>query len=216
MRRRSEPSDDTINVGTVADPGFEGRPGLNVELHDAATAFVDWCNEAGGINGKQIELTLYDSAINNYQPEVEAACENEFALVGSGAVQDNLWPTVGAACGLIDVAGFSVTPEKAGQAGQDPTETRTFQPVPNPSDQFPGAANVILLEEFPGSGDRTGVLNADLATLIVQAEKQTEAQEAMGQTSCTPTSTTSSGEANWTPFATSIARRRGELPRLRR
>ena len=197
-------SEDTINIGTVSDPGFEGRPGLNIELHDAATAFVQWCNEAGGINGKQVELTLYDAAINSYQPEVEAACENEFALVGSGAVQDNLWPTVGAACDLIDAAGFSVTPEKAGQAGQDPTETRTFQPVPNPSDQFPGAANVILLDDFSGSGERTGIINADLATLIVQAEKQTEGEEALGQTLVHTDVYNILGEANWTPFATSI------------
>ena len=196
--------DDTIKVGTVSDPGFEGRPGLNIELHDASTAFVEWCNAAGGINGKQIELTLYDSAINNYQPEVEMACDNEFALVGSGAVQDNLWPTVGAACDLIDVAGFSVTPEKAGQSGQDPTETRTFQPVPNPSDQFPVGANQILLEDFPGSGDRSAILNADLATLIVQAEKQTEAEEAVGQTIVHTDVYNILGEANWTPFATSI------------
>jgi len=197
-------SEDAINVGTVSDPGFEGRPGLNIELHDAATAFVEWCNEAGGINGKQVELTLYDAAVNNYQPEVEAACENEFALVGSGAVQDNLWPTVGAECDLIDIAGFSVTPEKAGQSGQDPTETRTVQPVPNPSDQFPGAANLILLEDFPGSGDRSGMINADLATLIVQAEKQTEAEEALGQTIVHTDIYNILGEANWTPFATSI------------
>src|SRR5690348_4487258 len=34
---------DTITVGTVSDPGFEGRPGLNQEIFDTATAFVEWC-----------------------------------------------------------------------------------------------------------------------------------------------------------------------------
>src|SRR5687768_5583096 len=54
---------DSITLGTVSDPGFEGRPGLNQEIFDTATAFVDWCNSAGGINGKQLELNLHDAAI---------------------------------------------------------------------------------------------------------------------------------------------------------
>ena len=41
-------TEDSITVGTVADPGFEGLPGLNQEIFDAGTAFVEWCNAAGG------------------------------------------------------------------------------------------------------------------------------------------------------------------------
>ena len=63
--------DTSIKIGTVADPGFEGRPGLNQEIFDTAEAFVAWCNDAGGINGRQLELTLYDAAVNNYQPRVQ-------------------------------------------------------------------------------------------------------------------------------------------------
>jgi ABC-type branched-subunit amino acid transport system substrate-binding protein len=197
-------TDDTINVGTVSDPGFAGRPGLNVEIHHAATAFAEWCNAAGGINGKQIELTLYDAAISNYQPQIEVACENEFALVGSGAVQDNLWAEVGTGCDLIDVAGFSVTPEKAGQTGDDPLETRTLQPVPNPSNTMAVAGDLLLQEEFPGAADRTAVLNADLATLVVQAERVREAWETTGHTLVHDAEYNILGEANWTPFATAI------------
>ena len=35
-------TDSEIRVGTVADPGFAGRPGLNQELFDAATVFTKW------------------------------------------------------------------------------------------------------------------------------------------------------------------------------
>ena len=38
---------DRILVGTVSDPGFTGRPGLNQELFDAGQAFVAWCNDQG-------------------------------------------------------------------------------------------------------------------------------------------------------------------------
>ncbi|OWY63295.1 hypothetical protein B7486_53875, partial [cyanobacterium TDX16] len=111
--------DGVLRVGTVADPGFEGRPGLNQEMFDAGQAFVEWCNEQGGINGRQIELTEYDAAISQYQQRLSEACSQEFAMVGGGAVSDNLWATTGAACGLVDVAGFGVTPEKGGVSGPD-------------------------------------------------------------------------------------------------
>ncbi|HMQ26626.1 MAG TPA: hypothetical protein PKA98_11615, partial [Acidimicrobiales bacterium] len=125
---------DAIQVGTIADPGFSGQPGLNQEIFDAGDAFVAWCNDQGGINGRQIELTKYDAAISEYQTQMESACSQEFAIVGDGAVQDNLWATVGAACGLIDIAGFSVTAEKGGTSGEEVwRESRAVQPLPNPS-----------------------------------------------------------------------------------
>ena len=69
----------------MADPGFEGRQGLNQEIFDSSEAFVEWCNSHGGINGRQINLTLYDAAVSDCNPGW-AACENEFLMVGSGAV----------------------------------------------------------------------------------------------------------------------------------
>jgi ABC-type branched-subunit amino acid transport system substrate-binding protein len=206
--------EDSIKIGTVSDPGFEGRPGLNQEIFDAGEAFVAWCNEAGGINGRQVELTLYDAAITNYQPQIEAACENEFAIVGSGAVQDNLWPTVGVPCGLIDVAGFSVTPEKGGLVGRDPLEERTIQPVPNPADQIIMGAASLLAEEFPDAIGEGYMLNADLATLITQADKETQGLEQVGYSINDTATYAVLGEANWTPFASDIADAGTQMLRL--
>ncbi len=195
---------DTITVGTVSDPGFEGRPGLNQELFDTADAFVAWCNEAGGINGKQLEVNLHDAAITEYQPVMAEACETDFAIVGSGAVQDNFWPDSGASCGLIDIAGFSVTPEKAGLAGQDVVAARSVQPVPNPVDEFPVGAASILSDEFPDAGDRVGILNADLDTLVTQAARVKEAYESIGFTVVHEATYNVLGEANWAPFAAAV------------
>ena len=191
-------------MGTVSDPGFEGRPGLNIELHDAATAFAEWCNAAGGINGKQIDVNLRDAAISEYQPVMEQACAEDFAIVGSGAVQDNFWPTVGAACDLIDVAGFSVTPEKAGlsgrRPGRDPVGAAGAQPagrVPDRGGRHPG-------EEFPDAGDNVGILNADLDTLVTQAARVKEAYESIGFTIVHEATYNVLGEANWAPFAAAV------------
>jgi ABC-type branched-subunit amino acid transport system substrate-binding protein len=195
---------DSITVGTVADPGFEGRPGLNQELFDAGTAFVEWCNAAGGINGKEVVLNLRDAAVTEYQPVLEQSCQEDFGIVGSGAVQENFWPTTGAECGLIDVAGFSVTPEKAGSAGDDPIATRSVQPVPNPLNEFPVGAASILNDEFPDAGANTGILYADLDTLITQAARTTEAYESLGMNVVYESTYNLLGEANWAPFAAAV------------
>lgn len=197
-------SEDEIVLGTVADPGFAARPGLNQELFDAGDAFVEWCNAAGGINGKKLVLNKRDAALTNYQPVIEQACESDFGLVGGGAVQDNLWPSVGAACDLFDIAGFAVTPEKAGMAGDSPTDGRTVQPVPNPSDEYPVGAALLLEEEFPELGDTLGFLTGGLQTLTDQRDKEKAAYEGIGYTTVYDSTYNIGGESNWKPFATAI------------
>ncbi len=195
---------DTITVGTVSDPGFEGQPGLNQEIFDAGEAFVEWCNAAGGINGKQLVLHQRDAAIFEYQPVVEQSCEEDFGIVGSGAVQDNLWPSVGAACGLIDIAGFSVTPEKAGEAGRDPVEARSVQPLPNPSNHFQVGAFRIIDAEFPDAPARSGILYGDFETTIVQKDRTVAALEQIGHEFVHEAPYNITGEANWSPFAAGL------------
>ena len=192
---------DAIEVGTVADPGFTGRLGLNQEIFDAAEAFVEWCNAAGGINGKQLVLNLHDAAITNYQPVVEQACESDFALVGAGAVQDNLWSDVGAACGLIDIAGFSVTPQKAGVVDQDLVALRSVQAIPNPGDRYPVGAIRILDEEFPDTVDATGFLYADFQTIKPTYDKARAAVQSIGHTVVEAGSYALLGESNWQALA---------------
>jgi ABC-type branched-subunit amino acid transport system substrate-binding protein len=195
---------DTITVGTVADPGFEGRPGLNQEIFDAGEAFVEWCNAAGGINGKQLELNLRDAAITEYQPVMAQSCQEDFGIVGSGAVQDNFWPTAGAACGLIDIAGFSVTPEKAGLAGRDPIEARSIQPLPNAADRFQVGSFLDIDADYPDAGERTGILYGDLDTLIIQKDRTIDALEQIGHTFVHENAYNILGEANWAPFAQAL------------
>jgi ABC-type branched-subunit amino acid transport system substrate-binding protein len=198
-------SEDALVVGTVADPGFEGRPGLNQEIFDAGTAFVEWCNAAGGINGRRLELNLHDAAITTYEPAMTDACRSDFAIVGGGAVQDNLWETTGAACGLIDVAGFSATPEKAGEAGRDASESRSVQAVPNASDRFQTGPYIRVAEEHPDAVLRSGIVYGDIDTLILQADKTVEALEQVGYDFVHESSFNLLGEANWTPFAQALA-----------
>lgn len=197
-------TEDSIELGTVADPGFSGRPGLNQEIFDAATAFVEWCNEAGGINGKALKVNLHDAALSNYQPVVEEACTTDFALVGAGAVQDNLWTDVGAACGLIDIAGFSVTPEKSGLVGDDPIARRSVQAIPNAGDQVAIGALRLVEEEFPEAGKKTGYVYSDFQTLVVTYERYRSAYEQAGNVTVETQIYSIGGESNWQPFAIAL------------
>ena len=195
---------DSITVGTVADPGFSARPGLNQEIFDAGDAFVAWCNAAGGINGKELKLNKHDAKLTDYKPAIDAACTTDFAMVGGGAVQDNLWEDTGVACDLIDVAGFAVTPQKAGLAGQKPSETRTVQPVPNPGDRYIVAGLKLIDEANPGALDKTGFLTADFQTLAAQYSKESQGFEGVGATEVYKGVYGINGEANWTPFVTAM------------
>ena len=86
----------------------------------------------------------------------------------SGAVQDNFWASTGAACDLIDIAGFSVTPEKAGLAGQDPIEAPLGPAGPQRRGPLPGRRIPSWLGEGPdpAARERAGVVYGDLDTLI--------------------------------------------------
>jgi len=199
-------TEETINIGTVADPGFEGRQGLNQEIFDASEAFVDWCNSHGGINGRQIELTLYDAALTEYQPQMEQACGNEFVMVGSGAVQDSLWPETGGACDLVEISTFAVTPEHAGVSGtpEETAASRVVQPVPNPSNEFPVSAGQLVAEEFPDAIQNAGILFGDFETTVVQKDRNVAAYEEIGWEFVHEAAYNVLGEANWGPFVTAL------------
>jgi ABC-type branched-subunit amino acid transport system substrate-binding protein len=195
---------DSITLGTVADPGFAARPGLNQEIFDAGDAFVEWCNAAGGINGKELKLNKHDAKLTDYKPAITEACSTDFAMVGGGAVQDNLWNETGKSCDLIDVAGFAVTPEKAGLAGQTPEENRTVQPLPNPGDRYIVAGLKLVADKFPDALSKTGFLTADFQTLAAQYSKESQGFEAEGADIVYKGTYGINGEANWKPFATAM------------
>ncbi len=200
-------SDAGIAVGTFADPGFESVPGLNQEMFDASTAFVEECNEAGGINGRPIDLTLRDSAILEYVPRVEEACATDFATVGGGATLDDGGAQALTDCGIVNISGFSVT-AKASLADN------VVQPVPNPPNIKP-AAWLIQLRDALENGDiegldgdaikNTGIIFGDLQTTIDVKDQFQSTAEALGYEFVYDASYNIAGEANWAPFASAVA-----------
>lgn len=108
-------SDNEIVVGTMSDPGNSIVPGLNEELFDAADAFVGWCNEAGGILGRQIVLNKRDAKLLEAGPRMVEACQSDFMLVGNGVALDDTVVEARNGCGLTEIVAFTVS-QRAGRA----------------------------------------------------------------------------------------------------
>jgi hypothetical protein len=101
-------TDDTITVGTITDKGGPVQ-GLNEEMYDSAVAFTEWCNEHGGILGRELVLSDVDAKLFEYEPAVTDACGRDFALVGGGAVFDEDPNNVRVKCELPNIAGYVVS-----------------------------------------------------------------------------------------------------------
>ena len=126
-------------------------------------------------------------------------------MVGDGAVQDNLWESTGHACGLPDLPAFAVTNAKNGNAGDDVIERGVVQAVPSTADRFLVGPWLQVAEEHPDAIAHTGILYADLDTLIEQKDKTVDGLEQAGYTFVNETSYNVLGEANWAPLAQGLA-----------
>ena len=134
---------DSIRVATFSDVGFAGRPGLNQEFFDTADVFADWCNAAGGINGRKIVVDKRDAALTNVTARMAESCADNFAMVGGGATfdQDGVEPRL--KCLLPDVAGFAASVKARGA-------DLLVQPEPNALDQLAGREPALPRQEVPG------------------------------------------------------------------
>ena len=93
-------TEDQIVIGYGDDAGFQLSPGLSHETSDAIEAMIAWCNEQGGINGREVVGNYYDAAITNVVNAVTQACGEVFMLVGSAgpATPTRRRPASAAAC----------------------------------------------------------------------------------------------------------------------
>ena len=84
-------TDSEIHVSTMGDPSNTAAPGLGQEFFDTADAFVQWCNDAGGILGRKLVLTKRDSKLFEVGARLVEACQSDFFLVGNGTPLDVAW-----------------------------------------------------------------------------------------------------------------------------
>lgn len=165
-------TEDSITVGTVTDKGFTVRAGLTKEMYDTAVAFANWCNEHGGINGREVVVSDRDAKGPEYNLRIGEACGEDFALVGGGAVFDNNDGGARVECGLPNIPGYVVTPEARASDLQ-------VQPLPNPIDELP-AQQYARMQELHPDATNFGVLWVDFNGVATIHDQVVEVVEELG------------------------------------
>ena len=186
-------TDDAIQIGTITDKGFASRPGLNEEMYDAAVAFANWCNEHGGINGREIVVNDRDAALTDYNARIIDSCAQDFALVGGGAVLDESDNGGRVACGLPNIAGYVVS-ELARAAELQ------VQPVPNPVGRMSVGAYQVIADQNPDLIDRYGTITSSFGSVLNARNDTVAAAEDIGFTSIYGEEYAATGESTWRPF----------------
>jgi ABC-type branched-subunit amino acid transport system substrate-binding protein len=186
---------DVVRVAVASDKGFESNPGLNQELEDSAKAFVAWCNDQGGVQGLPLELIELDGAVFNAVAVIEEACEEAFAMVGGGLVFDaQVFPRFHE-CGMIDIAGYTVSIEKGMSNGM-------AQPMPNPSNLQPTGWFEWMATNYPEEIERMVLVRGNAPSMETTAAQNLETIEQVGGfTVVDEVVYNTLGESNWAPFA---------------
>ncbi len=154
---------DQLRIGIATDRASTVRPGLNKEMWDASIAFVDWCNEQGGVGGLQIDPVELSGALFDVEAAMTTACTDVFAMVGGGYAQDDLEFSGKDGsdfhkCGMIDIPGYAVSPQKADSNGQ-------VQPVPNPGTTMANTWIRDFAELYPEAAEKAVVVYGELPAL---------------------------------------------------
>lgn len=92
------------------DAGFAASPGLNHEQADAMRAMIEWCNDQGGILGREVVGIYGDGKITEVNNVMTQACEQAFMLVGEGWALDASQEQIRLGCDLAAVPAWSVSP----------------------------------------------------------------------------------------------------------
>jgi ABC-type branched-subunit amino acid transport system substrate-binding protein len=186
-------TDDAIKIAYGDDAGFSNAPGLNHEMSDAVKAMVAWCNDQGGINGRQIDATYYDAKITEVNNVMTEACAKEFFIVGEGWSLDSGGETIRRPCGLPAVAGYAVSPPFS-------NAPLKFEPFPIPADYTNVAGGAMLAKRYPEEIKHAAAFYANYAATIDSKDKVVEGFGKLGyQWSC-PQEYNILGEADWKPF----------------
>ncbi len=162
-----------IQIGVLNDAGNDITPGLGANMPRVAKVFAEWCNAAGGINGRKIVVNDRDAKLVNAAAVVLDACQHDFMLVGGGAVLDA--PTIKPRleCGLGSIP--ALNPSYEGQiAGLQAVVGRTSQTESN------WGLFRLLGPEYGDAFRKIGILTFDSPDLRLPYERFQKALESQG------------------------------------
>ncbi|MGA2306146.1 MAG: ABC transporter substrate-binding protein [Acidimicrobiales bacterium] len=166
-------SSKTINIAVFNDAANTIVPGLEAEFPEQATAFADWCNAAGGINGRKIVIDNRDAALFNAAQQTTAACQSDFMAVGGGLAIDQSAVPVREKCGLGQISGYVVS---------NASDLATLQVDPNGinTDSVSSGWFGVLAKAYPKAVTVAGMGGADDPTTLQAETKYEFGAEAQG------------------------------------
>ncbi|GAA4810886.1 ABC transporter substrate-binding protein [Streptomyces ziwulingensis] len=191
-------TDQKIQVGVMTDVGFTKKS----EFVDAAKVFTSWCNDAGGINGREIEPVTRDTRLMDVRRRTLEACKEDFALVGGGAAMDSLGVKDRLKCLLPN---FPAQSSQIGAIGSD-LQAIASQPTAGYF-QYTGFYSWLLKEKYPDSAREVGVIAADSPVTKVMTAQYEEAIAGLGGRISYTDLYPASGVADWTPYAQAIKKK---------
>lgn len=187
-------TDTSITIGYGDDAGFPQAPGLGHAMSDAMKAFTAWCNDAGGINGREIIANYHDAAVTEVAHAVTEACATDFFLVGQGWSLDSAQEVTRRTCGLPAVAGYSASP----QFSNAPLK---WEPLPNPADKANVTPADYFTATFPDAVHKAATMYANFPATIDARDKTVAAFTTRGFDFLDCDQQYSiQGEADWRPF----------------
>jgi hypothetical protein len=183
---------NTINIAVFNDASNTIDPGLEVEFPQQATAFADWCNAAGGINGRKIVIDNRDAALFNAGAQMTAACQSDFMAVGGGMALDQPSVPIREKCGLGQISGYVVSDASVESSLQvDPTGISTSAVT--------AGWFGVLAKAYPKAVQAAGMGGSDTPSVIESEMKYEFAAEAEGWHVVDFLEPPTSVE-NWTPY----------------
>ncbi|MDQ0829145.1 ABC-type branched-subunit amino acid transport system substrate-binding protein/predicted small secreted protein [Streptomyces achromogenes] len=188
-------TDDKIQVGVMSDIGFTKRS----EFVDAAKVFTSWCNDAGGINGRDLVPVTRDAKLMEVRQRVLEACKADFALVGGGSALDSLGVKDRLKCLLPNF------PAQSSQIGAIGSDLQVLASGPTAGYfQYAGYYSWLLKDKYPDSARKVGVIAGDAPVTKVMAAQFKEAVAGLGGTVSYSDLYPAAGVSDWTPYAQSI------------
>lgn len=77
-----------LHIAVIADVDTPLAPGAYAGARDAVEGFAKFINQQGGLAGRKVVVDYYDSKLNGDETRnsIIKACQNDFAVVGTGAL----------------------------------------------------------------------------------------------------------------------------------